>query len=68
MFLLDNIKFGSGNRPYWEIKEGRAPSRYPDLLRILSKVRDPSQRRLLFESHMRKMGGVIGVPGRRIEP
>ena len=66
--MLDSMKFGPGNRPYWETKEGRTQSRYPDLLRILSKERDPSRRRLLFEFHRRKMGGVIGAPGRQIEP
>ena len=28
--VLDNMKFGPGNRPYWEMKEGRAQSRYLD--------------------------------------
>ena len=65
--VLDNMKCGPGNRPYWEMKEGQAQSRYPDLLRTLSKGQDPSRRLLLFESHMRKMGGIIGAPGRRIE-
>ena len=37
--MLDNDNFGPGNRPYWEMKEGRVSSRYPDLLRTLSKVR-----------------------------
>ena len=27
--VLNNEKFGPGNRPYWETKEGRAPFRYP---------------------------------------
>ena len=27
--VLDNEKFGPGNRPYWEMKEGRAPHWYP---------------------------------------
>ena len=66
--MLDNEKFGPGNRPYWEMKEGRVSSRYPDLLRTLSKARDPGQRRLLFESHRRKMGGIIGIPARQLEP
>ena len=52
--LLDNDKFWPGNRPYWEMKEGRVSSRYPDLLQTLSKTRDPDQKRLLFESHRRK--------------
>ena len=57
--VLDNDKFGPGNRPYWEIKEGRTLTRYPDLLRALSKVQGPGQRRLLFESHRRKMGRAV---------
>ena len=68
--VLDTDRFGPGNRPYWEMKEGRVSSRYPDLLRTLSKARDPGQRRLLFESHrrnVRKRGGVIGNPTRRSE-
>ena len=67
----DNDKFGPGNRPYWEMEEGRVLSRYPDLLRTLSKVRDPGQGRLLFESHRRKVrkeGGMISNPMRRSEP
>ena len=66
--VLDNDNFGSGNRPYWEMKEGRVSSRYPDLLRTLSKVQDSGRRRLLFESHRRKMGGIIGNPARQVEP
>ena len=69
--MLDNDEFGPGNRPYWETKEGRVSSWYPDLLRTLSKVRDPGQRRLLFESHRRKVrkeGDMIGNPTRRSEP
>ena len=65
--VLDNDKFGPGNRPYWEMKEGRVSSRYPDLLRTLSKVQDSGRRRLLFESHRRKMGGIIGNPARQVE-
>ena len=66
--LLDNDKFGPGNRPFWEMKEGRVSSRYPDLLRTLSKVQDSGQRRLLFESHRHKMGGIIGNLARQVEP
>ena len=66
--MLDNDTFGPGNRPYWEMKEGRVSTRYPGLLRTLSKVQDPGQRRLLFESHRRKMGGIIGNPARQLEP
>ena len=66
--VLDNDKFGPGNRPYSEMNEDRASSCYPDLLRTLSKVQDSGQRMLLFESHRRKMGSIIGNPARRIEP
>ena len=69
--LLDNDKFGPGNRPYWEMKEGQVSSRYPDLLWTLSKVRDHGQQRLLFESHRRKVrkkGGMISNPTRWSEP
>ena len=65
--LLDNDKFRPGNRPYWETKEGRVSIRYPGLLQALSKVQDPGKRKLLFESHRRKMGGIIGNPTRRLE-
>ena len=60
--VLDDDKFGPGNRPYWEMKEGRVSTRYPGLLRALSKIQDPEKRRLLFESHRRKMGSTIGNP------
>ena len=68
--MLDNDKFRPGNRSYGEMKEGRVSSRYLDLLRTLSKVRDPGQQRLLFESHrrkVRKVGGTIGNPMRRLQ-
>ena len=54
--MLDNDKFGPGNRPYWEMKEGRVSTLYPGLLRALSRIQDPEKHRLLFESHRRKMG------------
>ena len=65
--VLDSMKFGPGNRLYWEMKEGRVSTRYPDLLRTLSKTRDPGQRRLLFESHRRNMDSLIGNSARRLE-
>ena len=65
--MLDDDKFGPGNRPYWEMKEGRISTRYPGLLRALSRIQDPEKRRLLFESHRRKMGGIIGNPARQLE-
>ena len=65
--VLDDNKFGPGNRPYWEMKEGRVSTRYPGLLRALSTIKDPEKRRLLFESHRRKMGSMKGNPARQIE-
>ena len=61
------MKFGPGNRPYWEMKEGRAKCRYPDLIRALSAEQDPSRKRQLFESHRRKVEGTVGKPRARIE-
>ena len=43
--VLDNEKFGPGNRLYWEMKEGRVISRCSDLLRALSKEHGPNRRR-----------------------
>ena len=43
--LSDNDKVGPGNRPYWEMKEGRVSSRYPDLIKALRRESDPSRRR-----------------------
>ena len=65
--VLDDMKFGPGNRRYWEMEEGRVKSRYPDLIRALSKEQDPSRRRLLFESHRRKIEGMVGNHKRKIE-
>ena len=65
--VLDDNKFGPGNRPYWEMKEGQVSTRYPGLLRALSKIQDPEKHRLLFESHRRKMGSTIANPARRLE-
>ena len=63
--MLDDDKFGPGNRPYWEIKEGRVSTWYPGLLRALSRIQDPEKRRLLFESHRRKMGSTAANPARQ---
>ena len=65
--VLDNMKYGPGNRPYWEMKEGRVQSRYPDLIRALTKEPDPTRRRQLRESHKSTVGQQIGKPGTRIE-
>ena len=65
--LLKNTKYGPGNRPYWEMKEGRAQSRYPDLIRALAKEKDPVRRRQLFESHRLKIESTGGASRTRIE-
>ena len=65
--VLEGMKYGPGDRPYWEMKEGRAQSKYPDLLRALSKEKDPRRRRLLFESHRLKTGSGRGTSKIRIE-
>ena len=65
--VLGDMKYGPGDRPYWEMKEGRAQSKYPDLLRALSKEKDPRRRRLLFESHRLKTGSGRGTSKIRIE-
>ena len=65
--VLGDMKYGPGDRPYWDMKEGRAQSRYPNLIRALAKETDPSQRRQLFESHRLKIGSTSGTSGIRIE-
>ena len=65
--VLGDMKYGPGNRPYWDMKEGRAQSRYPNLIRALAKETDPSRRRQLFESHRLKIGSTSGTSGIRIE-
>ena len=67
MAMLERMKYGPGDRPYWEMKEGRAQSRYPELIRALSKEKDPRRRRLLFESHRLKIGSASGASRIRIE-
>ena len=49
--LLDNAKFGPGNRSYWEMKEGLAPFRYPDLIKALKRETDPSRRQQILAGH-----------------
>ena len=49
--VLDNMKYGPGNRPYCGVKEGRVQSQYPDLLRALKKEPDPSRRRQIVDGH-----------------
>ena len=65
--VLDNLKFGPGNRQYGEIKEERVTSQYPDLIRALSKERDSSRRRQLFESHRHKIEDTLGTSRPRVE-
>ena len=65
--VLGDMKYGPGNRPYWEMKEGRVQSRYPNLMRALAKESDPSRRRQLWESHKSTIGQQIGKPGTQIE-
>ena len=55
--VLDNVKFGTGNRPYWEMKEGRAPSRYPDLIKALKREPDPGRRRQNLAGHRTRIFG-----------
>ena len=47
--VLDGKRYGPGNRPYWEMKEGQERSRYPNLIRALAKESDPSRRRNICE-------------------
>ena len=55
--MLDNDKFEPGNRPYWEMKEGRALSRYPDLIKALKRESDPSRRRQILAGHRTRIFG-----------
>ena len=55
--VLDNDKFGPGNRPIWEMKEGRVSSRYPDLIKALRRESDPSWRRQILAGHKTRIFG-----------
>ena len=55
--MLDNDKFGPGNRPIWEMKEGRVSSRYPDLIKALRRESDPSRRRQILAGHKTRIFG-----------
>ena len=55
--LLDNDKFGPGNRPYWEMKEGRAQFRYPDLIKALRSESDPGRRRQILAGYKTRIFG-----------
>ena len=55
------MKFGPGNRPYWEMKEGRVPFRYPGLIKALKRESDPtSQRRQILARHKNRIFGSSG--------
>ena len=49
--MFGNEKFVPGNRPYWEMKKGRAPFRYPDLIKALKRESDPSRRQQILTRH-----------------
>ena len=55
--ILDNDKFGLGNRPYWEMKEGWAPSQYPNLIKALKRESDPSRRQQILAGHKTRIFG-----------
>ena len=65
--MLDNNKFGPGNRPYWEMKEGRAQFRYPDLIKALRSESDPSRRRQILTGYKTRIfgsgGGTVQAKG-----
>ena len=58
--VLDNDKFWPGNRPIWDMKEGRVSSRYPDLIKALRRESDPSQRRQILAGHKTRIFGSSG--------
>ena len=47
--VLDGKRYGPGNIPCWEMKEGQERSRYPNLIRVLTKELEPSCRRSIWE-------------------
>ena len=55
--VLDNDKFGPGNRPIWDMKEGRVSSRYPGLIKALQRESDPSRRRQILAGHKTRIFG-----------
>ena len=65
--VLGDMTYGPGNRPYWDMKEGRAQSRYPNLIRALSKEPDTSRRRQLFDSHRLRTGSASGASRMRLK-
>ena len=59
--VLDGKRYGPGNRPYWEIKEGQERSRYPNLIRALAKELDPSHRRSIWERFWTQTDTSVGT-------
>ena len=62
--VLDGKRYGPGNRPYWEMKEGQERSCYPNLIRALANESDPSRRRNIWErfwtqTDPRAGGGIV---------
>ena len=55
--VLDDEKIGSGNRPYWEMKEGRGPFWYPALIKALKRESNPSWRRQILTRHKTRTFG-----------
>ena len=49
--VLGDKWYGPGRRPYWEMKESRERTRYPNFIRDLAKEPDRGFRRQLWESH-----------------
>ena len=56
-FVLDNDKFGPGNRSIWDMKEGRVSSRHPDLIKAIRRESDPSRRRQILAGHKTRIFG-----------
>ena len=48
MSVLDDIKYGYGNRPYWEMEERRVGPRCPNLIWTISEKRDSSREKKLL--------------------
>ena len=51
------MKFWLGNRPYWEMKKGRAQPRYPDLIKTLKKESGPSRKPHILTKHKTRIFG-----------
>ena len=48
--VFNGKRYGPGNRPYWEMKEGQERSCYPNLIKALAKELDPRCRRNIWEN------------------